>query len=340
MSQSKLTAFLICLIFWLIPLQSIGEDDISETLEEKPPEYEKYDFDDEEESTVFFGNFFSDEPSDSIDFEEYYDIARMAFLFGYYDTAIQYWQPMANQGHAKSQASIGWVYQTSKGYKKNYRRAFEWYSKAAKQGHRIAQNNLGVLYEKGWGTKKSISKAAKWYKESAEWGYSYGQFNYGKLLLNGRGIKRNRSKATYWLDLASLQGVKQANSLLGKSIDSSPSKHIRKNSKKPLQLKKKNWILLKNPRYYTLQLTQGKSKKDLVNYIERTEATGQFAYYVSEKKRKKTYNLIYGVFTSYSKANLAKRSLPTKMLRSRPWVRRFGSIQEHIKKSNALSKKR
>ncbi len=332
MSQSKPLVFLIYLIFGLIPLPSIGEDHTDEALEEKSSAYQKYDFDDEEESNVFFGNFFSDEPSDSIDFEEYYDMARMAFLFGYYDTAIQYWQPMANQGHAKSQASIGWIYQTSKGYKKNYKRAFEWYSKAAKQGHRIAQNNLGVLYEKGWGTRKNISKAAKWYKESAEWGYSYGQFNYGKLLLEGRGVKRNKSKATYWLDLASLQGVRQANGLLGKSIRSSPSKHIAKNSKKPLQLQKKTWILLKNPRYYTLQLIQGKSKKDLVNYIERTEAMGQFAYYVSERKRKKIYNLIYGVFTSYSKAKLAMNSLPTKMLDSRPWVRRFGSIQKHIKK--------
>ncbi len=332
MSQSKLIVFLIYLIFGLIPLPSIGKDNASTPLIENAPSYERYDLSEDEESSAFFGDFFSDEPGDPVDYEKYYSMARMAFLFGYYDTAIQYWQPMANLGHAKSQASIGWIYQTSKGYKKNYKRAFEWYSKAAKQNHRIAQNNLGVLYEKGWGTKKNTSKAAKWYKESAEWGYSYGQFNYGKLLLAGRGVKRNKSKATYWLDLASLQGVKQANGLLGRSINSSPSKHIAKNSKKSFQLNKKAWISLKNPRYYTLQLIQGNSKKDLLKYIEKTEAGGQFAYYISKRKGKKTYSLIYGAFTSYAKARLAMRSLPTKMLKGRPWIRRFGSIQKHIKK--------
>jgi len=295
--------------------------------------YERYDFSDEEESTSFFGNFFSDEPGDPVDFSEYYKTARMAFLFGYYDTASQYWQPMANLGHAKSQASIAWMYQSGKGFKQNYKRAFEWYTKAAKQNQPIAQNNLGVLYEKGWGTTKNLSQAVKWYRESAEWGYSYGQFNYGQMLIKGRGIKKNISKATYWLDLASLQGVKQADGLLGRSLSSSASKHIADNSDKPTySLKKKIWILLKNPRYFTLQLMQGNSKKDIIKYIERTNATGQFAYFITEKRGKKIYNLIYGVFTSYTLAEQSMRALPPKMLKRPPWIRKFRNIQKHIKK--------
>ncbi|NOX43125.1 MAG: hypothetical protein GXP19_05240 [Gammaproteobacteria bacterium] len=269
----------------------------------------------------------------------------MAFLFGYYDTAVLYWQPMADLGHAKSQASLAWMYQSSKGFKQNYKKAFKWYTKAAKQNHAIAQNNLGVLYEKGWGTKKNLSKAAKWYKESAEWGYSYGQYNYGKLLLDGLGVKKNVSKATYWLDLASLQGVHQANGLLGRNLKTSPSKHIAKNSRKNiLGLKKKTWILRKNPRYYTLQLMQGNSKKDLTKYINKSDVKGQFAYFITKqkgkqkgkkkakKKGKKTYNLIYGVYTSYANAYQGMKALPPKMHKHRPWVRKFGGIQQDIKK--------
>jgi len=235
----------------LSPVLTSYAEENTAPLTQDPNAYDKYDLTYEEESNDYFSNYLSDDV-DPEEFDKYYGIARMAFLFGYYDTALQYWQPMADRGHAKSQASVGWMYQSSKGFQQNYTRAFEWYLKAAKQNHEIAQNNLGVLYEKGWGVKRNISKAAKWYRESAQWGYLYGQFNYGKLLLKGHGVRKNISKGTYWLDLASLQGVRQANGLLGRSLKSSASKHLSNNSSnESFVLKKKIWILLKNPRYYT-----------------------------------------------------------------------------------------
>ena len=296
------------------------------TIEEEPSIAARYDFS-ADINKSFFNMVFSDEPGDPVNYEEYYGIARMAFLFGYYDTALEYWLPLANIGYAKAQASLGWMYQSGKGQKQSYKQAIKWYLKAAKQDHPIAQNNLGVLYEKGWGVRRNYAKAAKWYKEAAEWGYSYGQYNYGDALLKGRGVRKSRKKAHYWLDLASLQGVDQANALLGRAstaISHDPGTGS-------TALKQKTWIMLKNPRYFTIQLIQGKNTKELKNFIKKSKMTGKFAYYVVEKNKKKTYKLIYGAFPSFTSAEKKLKKLPKFALKNKPWIRKYRNIQDEIK---------
>jgi len=139
-----------------------------------------------------------------------YKRGRMAFLFGQYEAARSIWLPLADQGYAKAQATMGWIYQTGKGVKKNPKIAFNWYRKAAIQQHVIAQNNLGVAYEQGLGVRKNAKKAAKWYKDSAEWGYSFAQYNLGVLYKEGYGVKQNLEEAQFWLQIAALQGVEEA----------------------------------------------------------------------------------------------------------------------------------
>jgi len=334
MSQFSLTSLLLVSILGGIPLSAHSEDSKQPpAMPVDPDALKNYDFDEDEESTSYFGDYYLDEPYEPEQFDRYYSMARMAFLFGYYDTALQYWQPMANLGYAKAQASIAWMYHAGKGFKQNYKRAFEWYMKAALQNHAIAQNNLGVLYEKGWGTRRNLTKAAKWYKESAEWGYSYGQFNYGKLLQDGRGVRRNKKKANYWLNLASIQGVDQASALIGKTAPSQISRHIIDQSASPSsRLKKKVWILMKNPRYFTLYLMQGKSKNELLKYIELSKNPGPFAYFETEKKGKKVFHLIYGVYPTFTKAEQNIRKLPASMTKIKPSIRKFSNIQKDIKK--------
>ena len=156
--------------------------------------------------------------------EERYKRGRMAFLFGQYQTAYKIWQPLADDGYAKAQTVMGWIYQTGKGADKNDSTAFAWYEKAAKQNNQIAQNNLGVLYENGWGVAKDEVLAAKWYQEAAEWGYLYAQYNLGILYQDGRGVAKDLLEAQFWLQIAALQGVKQAQEAL---IELKNKYHIR-----------------------------------------------------------------------------------------------------------------
>lgn len=142
--------------------------------------------------------------------EEEYSRGRMAFLFGQYEAAYKIWKPLADHGYAKAQATLGWMYHTGKGVKKDMSTAFQWYEKAAKQNHPVAQNNLGVFYEQGLSVGRSATKAAKWYREAAEWGYPFAQYNLGTLYLEGRGVKKDEKEAQFWLQIAALQGVEQA----------------------------------------------------------------------------------------------------------------------------------
>lgn len=146
--------------------------------------------------------------------EAQYQRARMAFLFGNYEYAFKIWEPLAYMGYAKAQATLGWMFYTGKGVRRNLKRSLAWYKVAADNDHAIAQNNLGVFYEQGKVVRKSYKRAAIWYKKAAEVGYSYAQYNLGVLYLNGRGVKENKNQAIYWLQIASLQGVKQASALL------------------------------------------------------------------------------------------------------------------------------
>lgn len=163
-----------------------------------------------------------------------YKTGRMAFLFGQYDIAMKYWLPLAENGYAKAQATLGWMYHTGKGVKADSKLALEWYRKAADQNHTIALNNIGVFYEQGIGVRKDLGIAAKWYREAAEWGYSYAQYNLGLLYKEGRGVKKDMKEAQFWLQIAALQGVEQAvNTLMSIKVEVHPKQDKVASSKKP-----------------------------------------------------------------------------------------------------------
>jgi len=154
--------------------------------------------------------------------QEQYRRGRMAFLFGQYKTALKFWEPLAISGNAKAQATMGWIYHTGKGAKKNLEKARYWYTRASYQSHEIALNNLGVFYEQGLGVGKNFSKAKEYYSAAANLGYAFAQYNLGMLYLNGHGVQKDKNKAIYWLEIASYQGVEQARDELkamGREVD-------------------------------------------------------------------------------------------------------------------------
>ena len=165
--------------------------------------------------------------------KEQYRRGRMAFLFGQYDIALKYWEPLAVAGYAKAQATLGWIYHTGKGAKKDLKKARYWYTRAGYQSNEIALNNLGVFYEKGMGVGKSYTKAISYYSSSANLGYKFAQYNLGMMYLRGHGTKKNQNKAIYWLQIAAYQGVDEARDQLkamGRAVDIPEHKAVNKKS--------------------------------------------------------------------------------------------------------------
>lgn len=98
---------------------------------------------------------------------------------GDYQTALKLLQPLAAQGHAKAQNSLGWMYSEGKGVKQDYAEAIKWYQKAIVQGNAKAQNNLGWAYYRGEGVKQDYAEAVKWFRKAAEQGLADAQNNLG-----------------------------------------------------------------------------------------------------------------------------------------------------------------
>ena len=126
-----------------------------------------------------------------------------------YATAIKLWRPLAEQGDAKAQFSIGVMYANGHGFTKDNKKAVKWYRLAAEQGHAAAQSNLGVMYSFGWGVLQDYKEAVKWYRLAAEQGHVTGQFNLASMYDNGQGVLQDYVRAHMWYNLASSAGGSQ-----------------------------------------------------------------------------------------------------------------------------------
>jgi|14BtaG_2_1085337.scaffolds.fasta_scaffold72227_2 TPR repeat protein len=98
-----------------------------------------------------------------------------AHLRGDWTTALQEWKPLAEQGDARAQNSLGWLYSNGYGVSQNEKTAIKWYRLSAKQNWSKAQFNLGVNYEYGYGVPQDYKTSFKWYTLAAEHGYAPAQ---------------------------------------------------------------------------------------------------------------------------------------------------------------------
>jgi TPR repeat protein len=105
-----------------------------------------------------------------------------------YETALQEWRPLAQQGEAAAQYNLGVMYERGEGVAKDEAEAVRWYTQAAAQGHADAQYNLGVMYSQGRGVVKDEAEAVRWYRKAADQGDADARKNLEILVVQGRGI--------------------------------------------------------------------------------------------------------------------------------------------------------
>jgi len=144
-----------------------------------------------------------------------FEQAKQAYDNGDYNTAVQIYAFLAEQGHLPSQNSLGYCYDNGDGVEKDPEKAVYWYTKAAEQGDAKAQFYLGVCYYNGEGVEKDLKKAAYWYTQAAEQGDEDAQFNLALCYDNGEGVEKDLEKAAYWYTQAARQGDAKAQCNLG-----------------------------------------------------------------------------------------------------------------------------
>ena len=113
-------------------------------------------------------------------------------------------------------AGASWSADFQKGYKAaqrgDYATALREWTPLAEQGNAAAQFSLGVMYDNGHGVPQDYKAAVKLYRLAAEQGYANAQFNLGVMYLNGYGFPQDYIRAHMWSNIAYANGYKDASS--------------------------------------------------------------------------------------------------------------------------------
>ncbi len=128
--------------------------------------------------------------------------AERAYSAGDYEKSAKLYLPLAKQGNAKAQLSLGVIYYLGQGVPQDYQEAAKWLRLAAKQGHALAQVILGAIYDLGLGVPQDYKEAAKWYRLAAEQGDADGQYNLGIMYARELGVPQDYLRAHMWMSLA------------------------------------------------------------------------------------------------------------------------------------------
>jgi len=99
-----------------------------------------------------------------------------AYNAGNYSAAFANWWPLAQQGDAKAQASIGFLYYSGKGVRGDDKQSLLWFSRAAEAGQPTAQFFLGLHYYYGRGVRRDLARAHSWCDIALSNGYSESLF--------------------------------------------------------------------------------------------------------------------------------------------------------------------
>jgi uncharacterized protein len=151
--------------------------------------------------------------SSAVCFAGDYEDGTAAFDRGDYAIALKKLHPLAEQGNALAQNSLGVMYVEGKGVSQDSDEAIRWFRKAADQGLAEAQTNLGWMYVEGKSVSQDYAEAAKWFRNAADQGFAVAQYNLGGMYGRGEGVPRDFVLAFMWFSLAEKNGFQPASQL-------------------------------------------------------------------------------------------------------------------------------
>ncbi len=144
-----------------------------------------------------------------------FDEAVAAANDGKFALAFEAFSTLAEQGDARAQQALAWMYYEGQGRQRDYEEAVFWYRKAADQGSVTAQINLAQMYAYGKGVAQDFAKAAHWWQQLAEQGDNKAQSALAGLYYQGAGVKQDIAKAMTLWSGAAKQGIIDAQLNLG-----------------------------------------------------------------------------------------------------------------------------
>ena len=148
-----------------------------------------------------------------------YDEGMRAYDAGDLAKALEIWGPVAENGDAVAQYSLGKLLENGgAGVPRDEVAAAKWYQRSASQGIPAAQNNLGLMYAQGRGVPQDVARAAKFWRDAGAKDHLIAQFNLGLAYFRGEGVAEDRVEALRWFRRAGELGLADAQYALGQLI--------------------------------------------------------------------------------------------------------------------------
>lgn len=111
------------------------------------------------------------------------DLAYGAYQRGYYITAIELAEPLANLGDPAAQTLLGEIYSRGLGVKRDMKEAARWYEAAAKAGKPEAQFRYAMILLEGSAVTRDEAQARDLMQAAADRGLPLAEYNYGQMLI-------------------------------------------------------------------------------------------------------------------------------------------------------------
>ncbi|MCE7028335.1 tetratricopeptide repeat protein [Jiella avicenniae] len=137
------------------------------------------------------------------------DLAYGAFQRGYYLTAVELAEPLANLGDPAAQTLLGEIYSRGLGVKRNPKEAARWYKAAASAGNSEAQFRYAMMLIEGSAVKQDEAQARDLMKAAAEAGLPLAEYNFAQMLIETSPAGGFAEAARYFQKAASA-GVAEA----------------------------------------------------------------------------------------------------------------------------------
>ena len=139
-----------------------------------------------------------------------------AYSHGYYVTALEIFQKLADQGDAKAATTLGSMFANGQGVPPDMDEARQWFLRAAEKGEPAAQFNLGVLYYLGQGVPKDYTAAFQWYRKAAAQGYAEAEYNLGLMYAAGTKRPAKLFDSARYVQLSCCAGLRERKEIPGR----------------------------------------------------------------------------------------------------------------------------
>ena len=132
-----------------------------------------------------------------------------------YPVARRMLVPMAEDGDAVAQETLGFMYSRGEGVPPDDGIAFRWFKLAALAGRPDAEFETGMMYRDGRGVSPDGKEALLWFRRAADQGMTEAFVAVAELYLGQNGVPPDPAAATEWLLRAADLGSADAMYMIG-----------------------------------------------------------------------------------------------------------------------------